>query len=265
MTLNEIKEPFERIDKKTLDEYGCNKVVELYLSSFSDIEKNRYISYLICKSWNLVNNIYYKNNKMKLTSEECYDIFIQALQYVISNHVWTNEESTLYQDEDAFMKAMAITIESRKKNYIHSKFRQKRVANMMSYSLDSLEEDFQEGYFSQAEPENYDIITEQVEKRIKFYFGRKHYLAAFILEAIIFNNVFTSENELDDRKLRKILRNIDENFCKKFAEKYSLNVNEVKHSLVYFSQDNQEKLDAKIRYAFLLLKQDDIIKQILDR
>ena len=85
------------------------------------------------------------------------------------------------------------------------------------------------------------------------------------MEAIIFNNVFTSENELDDRKLRKILRNIDENFCKKFAEKYSLNVNEVKHSLVYFSQDNQEKLDAKIRYAFLLLKQDDIIKQILDR
>lgn len=265
MTLSELKEPYERIDKKKLDSYSCNEVVELYLSSSSDIEKNQCISYLICKAWNLVNNLYYKNNKMKLTCEECYDIFIQTLYYVVSNHVWTDEDSSLYNDKDAFMKAMAVTIESRKKNYVNSKFRHKRVANTMSYSLDSLEEDFQEGYFSQAEPENYDVITEQVEKRIQHYFKRKHYLAAFILESVIFNNVFTSDNELDDRKLRKILRNIDNNFCEKFAEKYSLNPNEVKHSLVYFSQDNQDKLDAKIRYAFLLLKRDEIIKQILDK
>lgn len=267
MTLNELKEPFERnikSSKYALDKYNCNDVVELYLSSSTIYDKNIYISFLILKAWNLLQKIYYTNNSINLTCEECYDIFIQTLNYVISKHVWDNVESSLYKDPEAFMKAMAITIQCRKKNYVNAKFKFKRVANNNYLSLDSLQEDFSEGFFTPYEERYEDIFDSLIEERIKNYFNKKKYLASFILEGILYNNIFDSNNRLDDRKLRKYLRHIDNNFCKYFASKYELNEKEVLHSLNYFKNDTQDKLDKKIQYSFITLKHDDIIKQILN-
>lgn len=267
MTLSELKKPFEtsiETCKYELDKYNCNEVVNLYLSSSTVYDKNIYISYLILKSWNLLQNIYYKNNITSLSSEECYDIFIQTLNYVVSKHVWDNKESSLYNDPEAFMKAMAITIQCRKKNFVNAKFKYKRVANNNYLSLDSLQEDFSEGFFTPYEDKYEDLFDSMVEERIKYYFTKKKYLASFILEGILYNNIFNSDNELDIRKLRKYLRHIDVNFCRYFSNKYRLNSKEVEHSLSYFKNDTQDKLDKKIQYSFITLKHDDIIKQILN-
>ena len=265
MTLNELKEPYESNRDKKLDKYSCTEVADKYLSSSSVMEKNSCISYLICESWNLLNKIYYQNNNNILSIEECYDIYIQTLHYVLSTHPWTKEESSLHEDDKAFEKAMAITIQSRRKNFLAAKFRQKRVANTGSISLDGLEEDFQDGFFSPHEDDYSEMEMPLVNQRIKKLFEEKKYLASFILEAILYNNVFTDEHELDMRKLRKYLRNIDHEFCRYFTDKYKLNLEEVEHSLIYFKDNPQDKLDAKIQYAFIILKNDDIIKQILNR
>ena len=265
MILSELKEPYERIDKSKLDKYNCNEVAELYLSSSSIMEKNECISFLVCETWNLLQKIYYQNNNNILTAEECYDIFIQTLHYVITSHVWTKPESSLYNDDKAFAKAMAITIQSRRKNYLKAKFTQKRVVNNSKISLDSLEEDFQEGYFSNYEDDYSDMCTSKINRVIKDLFERKDYVTAFILEAVMYNNIFTDEHNLDLRKLRKHLRNIDEDFCEFFAAKHDLNLQEVKHSLIYFKDNTQDKLDSKIGSAFTKLQNDDIIKQILNR
>lgn len=267
MTLSELKEPFEKsikASKYKLDKYSCNDIVSLYLSSSTTYDKNIYISYLVLKSWNLLQKIYYVNNTTSLSCEECYDIFIQTLSYVVSKHVWDNEESSLYQDPEAFMKAMAITIQCRKKNFVNAKFKYKRVANNNHLSLDGLQEGYSEGFFTPYEERYEELFESLVGERIKYYFDKKRYLASFLLEGILYNNIFDSDNRLDERKLRKYLRHIDNNFCSYFAHKYGLNEQEVLHSLKYFIDDTQDKLDKKIKYSFMTLKHDDIIKQILD-
>lgn len=264
MTLNDLKAQYEQICTNELDKYNCTKIADMYLSSFSIAEKNKYMSYLICSTWNLLQKIYYQNNNV-LTAEDCYDIFIQTLHYVIKMHVWTNPNSTLYKDDKAFEKAMAITIQSRRKNFLKAKYRQKRVINSTKFSLDSMEEDFQDGYFSIHEDNFDDECIPELAEIIKSLFYEKKYVASFILEAIIYNNIFTDEYELDMRKLRKYLRNIDFDFCNYFANKYDLNIDEVLYCLRYFSNDAQNKLDTKIAYAFTLLRSNDIIKNILNR
>lgn len=267
MTLSELKEPFEqniKLSKYELDKYSCNDIVSLYLSSSIMQDKNVYISYLIVKSWNLLQKIYYVNNNANLSCEECYDIFIQTLNYVISKHVWDNEDSSLFEDPNAFLKAMAITIQCRKKNFINAKFKYKRVANNNYLSLDSLQEDFQEGFFTPYEETYDELVDSIIEKRIKYYFEKKKYISAFILEGILFYNLFDDNNDLDIKKLRKYLRHLDNNFCTYFSTKYLLNEKEVLHSLNYFKYDTQDKLDKKIQQSFITLKNDDIISKILN-
>ena len=267
MTLNELKEPFENILKNNteeLDIYTCNQIVTLLLSSSSSYEKNLYTSYLLCKAWHLLQKIYYCNNNADLSCEECYDIFIQTFHYVIQNHVWDNVESSLYMDKDAFIKAMAVTIQCRKKNFIEAKFKHKRVLNNNIISLDNLYEDYGEGYFTSVEEAEYDFDEDLIKNRISFYFKNRCYLTSFILEGILYNNVFTNFNTLDLRKLRKYLRNIDENFCRYFASKYDLKYNEVKNSLLTFDVNNQSLFDKKIHNSFITLKHDVIIKQALN-
>ena len=265
MTLNDLKSQYEKIDISELDKYNCNEVADKYLSSSSIAEKNKCISFLICNSWNLLQKIYYQNNNNILTVEDCYDIFIQTLHYVIKMHVWTNPSSTLYNDSKAFMKAMAITIQSRRKNFLKAKYRQKRIVNSTNFSLDSMEEDFQEGYFSSYEDKYFDNSMIRINHKIKELFKKKNYVTSFVLEAIIYNDIFNEDCELDIRKLRKYLRNIDTDFCIFFAKKYELNLTEVKHSLNYFKNDIQNKLDLKINNAFINLKNDDTIKNILNK
>lgn len=267
MTLSELKEPFEnnyKINKTKLDKYSCNEIAELYLSSSSLEDKNAYTSFLLCNAWNLLQRIYYVGNNAKLSCEECYDIFIQTFQYVIENHVWDNPNSTLYKDENAFMKAMAVTIQCRKKNYIESKFKQKRIINNNIISLDSLYDDYVDGYFTQTEEPEYNISDYILEEKIHYYFINKCYLTAFILDGILYNNVYDEHNNLDLRKLRKYLRNINDDFCKYFSYKYNLVFDEVKNSLVTFDSDNQALFDKKINTSFITLRNDDTIKQILD-
>ena len=269
MTLSELKTAYDsniKAHKNKLDDLTTNEIVSLYLESNNKTEQDLCISYLVTRAWYLVQRIYYQKNNNILTTEDCYDIFMQTLHYVLSTHVWTNPESSLFEDEDGFIKAMAITIQSRRKNFLKAKYRQKRIVNETNFSLDSLEEDFQEGYFSSYE-EDLDAINEtDIEEQIKYYFRKKQYMASFILDAILNTNIFTDEtNELDLRKLRKHIRNIDSAFCTYFTNKYKLNPKEVEHSLVYIQEPLQEKLDAKIGYALLCLKQDSIIKKLLDK
>ena len=265
MNLKELKKPFEKNFSKDLSKYNNNELVGMYLSTNSSIKQDKIVSNLMCESWGILQSLYYHNSKI-LTEEDCYEIFLQAFDYVIKKHVWDNPESTLYNDELAFMKAMSITVESRRKNFLKAKFRDKRIANTGAVSLDKLEEDFQDGYFTSYEEDFSEVKENAIEDRIKYYFRRKEYMASFILDAILNTNIFTDEtNELDLRKVRKHIRNIDEVFCSYFSEKYEVNPDETNHCLIYIQEANQEKLDTKITRAFLILKEDPVILSLLNK
>lgn len=263
MNLKELKKPFETNFSKDLSKYNNNELVGMYLSTNSSIEKNKIVSNLMCESWGILQSLYYHNSKI-LSEEDCYEIFLQAFNYVVENHVWDNPGSTLYNDELAFMKAMSITVESRRKNFLKAKFRDKRIADTGAISLDKLEEDWTDGYFTQTEnqfSQNHDDI---VTARIKYYVEHELYLTALILEGIIYNNVFDEADNFDMRKLRKYLRNITTDFRKYFSNKYGCDLAKLTKA-TQFSDYTQHKLDMCIISSFTTLKYDDIIKRILDK
>ena len=269
MGLNDLKQQFENIDTMELDNYSCTEVANMYLSNSYTIDQNKFISYLICNTWNLLQKIFYTNNNNVLSEEDCYDIFIQALHYVLHTHPWTNEKSTLYNDEKAFEKAMAITVSSRRKNFLKAKFRQKRIINSTNFSLDSLEEDFTDGYFSSQEDTVLEDskkpdTTKLIEDEIKKYCEYGLYLTALILESIIHGNTYNDDGEFDERRLRKILRNLSPEFKLYFVQKYGCDAEDFANNTNY-SEMSFNDLDTKIWNSFTTLKHSDIIKTISDK
>lgn len=268
MGISELKKQFEMIDTKELEKYSCTEVADMYLSNSSAISQNKFISYLVCKNWNLLQRIYYTNNTV-LSEEDCYDIFIQTLHYVLKMHVWTNEESSLYQDEQAFEKAMAITIQSRRKNFLKAKFRQKRIVNSTNFSLDSMEEDFQDGYFSYQEDNLLEeskvkdttvLVEEEIERLCEYGL----YLTALILESVMHKNMYDEEGNFNMRKLKKNLKNLSPEFRLYFVQKYNLDAEDFTRNTDY-SEMSFVDLENKIRNSFTTLRYSDIIRKILNK
>ena len=266
MELKELKKPYSEIlkynaiDLNKIDSIDiCNK----YFDAKTEKEKNLYTSILVCLAWPSLTRIYYKPCGYRLSAEDCYDIFMESFSYIMSKHVWTDENSSLYKDKDAFKKAMNICIESRRKNFLNALFKDKRIANSTSASLDDMEEDFQEGFFSFHE-DTYDLYHEPLKEQTIYLFKHKNYLSAIILDAILNYNIFSDiDGTLDYRKLRKYLNQFDEFNCKRFSDIYNLSEDEVKNSLKYFKNLSVGKLTEKIDQSLIILRNDNIINKVI--
>lgn len=265
MTLDELKKPYEKNFNHNLKNKLDTELVDMYLSTnYSNVEKDQCIANLICNSWYLLQRMYYKN-QANLSMEDCYDIFIQTFHYVVGHHVWDKETSSLYQDKEAFIKAMAITLECRRKNFLKAKFRDKRILNAGSLSLDELEEVFSDGYFSAVDfEEPTDAIDKSIEERISYYLQHKCYLPALILEAVLYNNVYDSEGNFDYRRLKKYLRNLTPEFKSYIIEKYGGNLDEL-NEVSNYNDMTVQRLDNLIRYSFMTLRHDKVIQKILNK
>ena len=264
MTLFELKQPFKNIYKSVKSKYidiKSEDLVELLDTNLSDDDRNQITSILIYRSWQALVNIFYKQQKVYLSEEECYDIFLEAFNYVTSTKPWKKDDNSLNNEKDAFIRAMMQCTMSRKINYIIAQHRQKRILNCNAASIEALQEDFQDGYFTPYYDTHIDTGKGTIYSLIKELFNTKQYLNSFILDAILTTDIYNDENEFDMRKLRKYLRSLGKNDCKYFSDTYAVNLNEVEYSLKYFQNLSTEKLTNKINECIMSLKENSIIKE----
>ena len=145
--LNDIKQNYISIAGAKLPSVSSIDLVDKYFLA-NTRDKDYYLAQLILYCWPVLEKLFYKQTVKIMSEEECYDIFIDAFFYVIQHQVWKDENSSLYQDKDALLKAMYTTVESRRRNFFIAQNRQKRQVNQFPLSLDGLSDEFQEGYFS---------------------------------------------------------------------------------------------------------------------
>jgi hypothetical protein len=111
-------------------------------------------------------------------------------------------------------------------------------------------------------------VSNFVVDLIKKSYYNKEYIKAFILDIIINNNVFDENLESDglyvsfnDKKLRHILKNIDDSYCVRFSQFYSIDLDDVKGCVHYITDLTHDKLKEKVTAILNFLKHD---KQILE-
>lgn len=218
-----------------------------------------YMSAIIYKSWNLISSAYYKQQYPIATEQDCYDTFINVLYYIKGYHKWTEGEGSLAGDPDAFSKALSHCYNQRMLGFFGYAKRQKRSVNYNSSSLDMMSEDFSEGFLTPITDE-YPIENSYLDNMIIKFFNEKNYIYAFILDAILNLDVFNGTT-LNMRKMRKHLRNLDNNYCRLFAEKYNIKNSLVNNSIKYITGVSQFKMDNRIQKVINTLKNDKFIRK----
>lgn len=196
------------------------ELVDKYFSA-DDGEKDYYLSQLILHCWPALEKLFYKQNMKVLSEEECYDIFIDAFFYVIQHQVWKDENSSLYKDEDALLKAMYTTVESRRRNFFVAQNRQKRQVNQFPVSLDDLYESFQDGYFSPV-TDLYHIDKGWSIQYIKDLWGEGLYVSAVVFHLLLTCDVYTDTNEINIKKIKKLLKFFDDVCYNQFKHTYEI-------------------------------------------
>lgn len=269
MTLSELKEPFRLIYDncdKDLKNKSSEELIDIINNkSYNHPEdENDIYGLLIFRSWRALINILYKQKNTSLSVEECYCIYLDALEYVIETTPWKNEDNSLYGDNSAFIKAMMQCTHSRKVNYVIAQHRQKRILNCNALSIDALNDDFKEGYFSRYHDSYSDTGKGSLHELIRELFNDGDYLYSFILDAVLNLDIFDTTHNLDYRKLRKYLRDINEAECANFSTSYNININEVNESLKSFQDLPTNKLTNEINRCMMMLKHNHTIKEVLN-
>ena len=183
---------------------------------------------LVCRLWGYVAVLYTDKNKGNVPFEECYNIIIDAIDYVLVNRVWEKPESSIYNDPRGPEKAFHMSMKRSNDKWMKSSNAKKRSANFKPLSLDGFKEEYKdasEGLLdigdtsSEDETENINLIE---------YIKTKEPEQIILLDQVCFNNwgnlnnvitnirkltnndygYYKDRYNLDEKQFTKTLRNI---------------------------------------------------------
>ena len=238
------------------------ELVDKYFSVDSH-DKNQYLAQLILYCWPALEKLFYKQTVKVLSEEECYDIFIDAFFYVIQHQVWKDENSSLYQDKDALLKAMYTTVESRRRNFFVAQNRQKRQVNQFPISLDGLSEEFQDGYFLPVD-DSYNIDKGWSVKYIYDLWEQKLYVTAVVFHLMLTCDVYTEDNKISNKKIKKLLKYFDKMCYNDFINIYGLKDTHGDIYDKYIKNMSDTMMYQYIQSAINMFQDSDTLKHIYD-
>lgn len=210
--------------------------------------KNGYVAAIMLRYWNKLDSYYYKC-KLVTTPEDIHTWLIKSVMYALERKPWEDPKSSIYNDPNGPDKVINRFIESRRLTFYQQLNRYKRKISSMSTSLDSLTDDYKD-IFTPTYEESVDC---EYDDFVISYFKKKDYFLAFLVDAIIYEDVLDSKG-LNRRKFSSHLKNIDEFYCTIFASRYNLKLEDVLYSLQFINNYSSYQLKNKIEYNLIRLK-----------
>lgn len=226
-----------------------NKYVELVDNK--DKSAEYYIAAIICRYWHNIYNYYHKGAKLN-TIEDYYEWVLEAILKCLNKKYWLNPKAKIYGDSNAPDKTINRAIKTTIYNYYEANRKDKRTLCYSNYSLDALKMEYLDKYVPEAtdDKHNSDYFTHTI---IRNAFNKKDYLLAFVVDAIIYENVII-DDVLDYKKLIKHIHHLDNKFIQKFAEDYDIEIEKVDKSIHYCTKIPSDILKTKIIDVLLKIK-----------
>ena len=224
---------------------------------------NAYFAAIQYKYWGLIAKYYNSCNGL-VEPEVCRDWLIDTIMYALKHRRWEDVDSTLYNDPMGPDRAINTKMKCLKINQYQYSNRKKRKDEFGTMSLEALAEKMNDNTFGLIDNSSeLDKQSIDINEYIKKLFLKKDYFMAYMLDGIINVDVFDDEdgtkNILSVKKLSRFLRNLTQDYCEEFAERYGVDRDIAIHSLIYFQKLNIRRVNSKIEYNIHKLRHDDFI------
>ena len=231
--LNEYKQIYKD-NADLLDEnwsaLSKSELANLYIANKGTPKAEYYLSALICKYWNMINSIYYKQGLKQATEEYCYNIVVESILNALDKHAWTEPTCSVYNDKKGPEKIITKCIMCTRANFYQAINYDMRIVNYTSNSLEAMQEDLSDGLLLKTDSLKFDFTGHFVHDYIKSKFEQCEYFIAILMD-LLYNINYSNNMGIDFKSdLRKILRAIsmlDDTYINYFAKEYELNKNEV--------------------------------------
>lgn len=264
---------------------SVNELCNLYVENeTNEILRQGYFSAIFLKKWGYIGKNYNTSKASGFTIEDCYEMVLDAVLYVLKKRMWLNPESDMFNDPCGPDKILNRVIYSRRQLWYYNANCDKRAANYGKSSLTEIEEKvgdhsdvFADGY-SGGETDSANTNTRLL---ISHFFDSGKMLEGIILDSIVNDDCFTEKSytyafEDEDGythktsrsshafKLSRLVSNIesfDEEKLKRLVVLYSADANKLGEAMSIIKSADKNKLNKIIKALIARMSNDRNIKE----
>jgi len=201
--LEEVYKNYRRLaDEIDWKKYNQNELVFEYIKHEHDPLKENFYAGIVCRWWGYSGKVFRACNK-HVPFDQCYDVLIDAINYILEKRVWENPDSSLYGDPTAPDKAFHIALRRQQGILLSSYTAQKRQSNFNTLSIDEMYENYSdstEGLFNMVDESS--APTDKDEELVDFINSFSHPIQKIILDIICFTRWNTLPGVIT--KMRKL-------------------------------------------------------------
>ena len=254
---------------------SVNKLCNLYIENENDeVKKTGYFSAIVLKKWGYIGRHYNVSKKSGFTIEQCYDMILDGIMYILKKRKWLDPNNKLYGDASAPDKCLNRCISSARQRDFYLSNRDKRRTDFGKISLDQIIENV--GDHSKALKEE-DLGAEESNIDTKLIildlFEKKKVLEALILDNIINDDCLTSKSSKVDGyksntekfKVGKLINNLysyNEEVIKHICGVYDVKENAVLDILPVLNKD-KNKLSRIVKAVITKMSKDNSLRETL--
>lgn len=245
--LEEVYNSYRKLaDQINWDKYNQNELFFKYIEHEDDNLCENFYAGIVCRYWGYTGRIYLQCNK-HISFEQCYDILIDTINYVLDKRVWLNPESSLYNDSTAPDKAFHIVLKRQKSVLLSNLTAYKRKSNFNTLSIDEIHEkyaDASEGLFELYPQDN------SIQELVEYIRLREDSLEIIILDKICFDKWKTLKNVV------KLIKKLDKNSSEYYNIRYGISVENYDKVITKISEINDSKLLFEIKKLLYILRKE---------
>lgn len=234
-------------DEVNWKNYNQNELFFEYIKNENDPHlRDCFYSGIVCRYWGYTGKIYLQCNK-HVPFEQCYDILIDTINYVLEKRVWENPSSSLYQDLKAPDKAFHMVLKRQRSVLLSNLTAYKRKTNFNTLSIDEIHDEYSdaaEGLFNIYSTSEYeggliDLIQSQDDP-----------LDIIILDKICFNEWKSIKNVV------KLIKKLDESSREYYKSSYNISSENYDKTITKIRELRESKLTFEVKKLLYLLKDE---------
>ena len=244
--LNDYKSKADVIEWK---KYNCNDLFFEYIKHENDPLAENFYAGIVCRYWGYSGRVYNQCNK-HVPFEQCYDVLIDTINYVLKKRVWENPESSLYQDPTGPDKAFHIALKRERSILLSNLTAYKRKTNFNTLSIDEMQEEYDdaaEGLFNIADDS--DVINREEFTLINYIKG-KNSLQVILLDQVCFGEWNSLKNIITK------IKNIKDDEYPYYSKYYGLDNLDYRKALLEIKKSNNKKLYSELQKILYIVRRE---------
>ncbi len=182
-----LKSYKERASVINWKSYSINDLFFKTIEHEKEPDYENWYAGIICRTWGYAGRVYTQCNK-HLPFDQCYEVLMEAIDYVLRKRVWENPKSSLYQDPVAPDKAFHVALRRQRDVRLKKLNAHKRQANFNTLSIDAAHEDYNDA--AEGLLDIGDVSSEEIMDNVSLvdYIGSKDMLHILMLDQVCFND-----------------------------------------------------------------------------